>query len=432
MSTRLRIGRRLSLPGALVALAVSAGPALAQGTSLDPRWEAWLGCWQPVDSASTTIGIPSTRAVCVTPDARKSGIEVATIADGAIADRHFVDATGAQVPFTREGCNGWESGRWSADGRRVYLRSEYACQDGVKRSSNGIYSIDGSGDWLDVQGVTVGANAGVRVIRYAAINPPAGVDPEMASALSGRSFAVSNARVTVATPVTLDAVVDATRHLDPAVVEAWLVQRGERFSVDSKQLVALADAKVPDRVIDVMVALSYPNVFAINPATRDAGFREPVQRVAGAGYDERASQNVYVDWGPWGRFGYGYYSPFGYSRYGYGPFGYGPYGYGPYGYGYGWHDGTVVIVRPSQSEPQPRGRAVNGRGYTRGGSSATTQTSDEPRRTAGSSGSSGSSGSRGSSSSGSGSSSRGSSSSGSSSSGSSSSGGEHRTAKPKP
>jgi hypothetical protein len=386
MSIRLRIGRRLSLSGALVALAVSAGPAFAQGTALDPRWEAWLGCWQAVDSVSTTIGIPSTRAVCVTPEAGKPGVEVLTVADGAIADRHYVEATGAQMPFAKEGCNGWERGTWSADGRRLYLRSEYACQDGVKRSSNGIYSIDGSGDWLDVQGVNVGANAGVRVIRYAAINPPAGLDAAVASALSNRSFAVSNARVTVATPVTIDAVVDATRHLEPAVVEAWLVQRGEPFSVDSKQLVALADAKVPDRVIDVMVALSYPTVFAINPTTRGAGFREPVQRVAGAGYDERATQNVYVDWGPWGRFGYSPfgYSRYGYGRYGYGPYGYGPYGYGPYGYGYGWNDGVVVIVRPSQSEPQPRGRAVNGRGYTRGGS------------------------------------------------GSSSSGGEHRTAKPKP
>ena len=46
--------------------------------------------------------------------------------------------------------------------------------------------------------------------------------------------------------------------MDPVVVQTWLAQRGQGFGIDAKRLKALADAKVPANIIDVMVALSYP------------------------------------------------------------------------------------------------------------------------------------------------------------------------------
>jgi hypothetical protein len=75
--------------------------------------------------------------------------------------------------------------------------------------------------------------------------------------------------------------------------------------------------------------------------------------------------------GPRGRFfdpfyGYGY--GYGYDRYLYDPYGYRTgYGYGGYGYGYGY-PGTfrpTFVVIDTRQDPEPQGRVVNGRGYTR-------------------------------------------------------------------
>jgi len=64
-----------------------------------------------------------------------------------------------------------------------------------------------------------------------------------------------------------------------------VIERAEPFTLDAKRLIALADAGVPSGVIDLMVALSYPQAFAINPAARqgerrtlaaNSSYREPV------------------------------------------------------------------------------------------------------------------------------------------------------------
>jgi hypothetical protein len=183
-------------------------------------------------------------------------------------------------------------------------------------------------------------------------------------------------------------------------VQTWLAERGEGFTLDAKQLVALEKDGVAPQVIDIMVALTYPQVFALDRS-----------RVGGPAAENTASagsgRTVYAY--AWDSF----YSPFGY-RYGYNPYGYG------YGYGYGgwYYDRPVIIVRPSDNERE-HGKVVKGRGYVRGGSI--------DRSSGSSGGSSDVRASRGGS--GSGSSSSGSSSKGSSSSGSGSSG---RTAKPRP
>src|SRR5207244_1725794 len=75
-------------------------------------------------------------------------------------------------------------------------------------------------------------------------------------------------RAAAAVSLATDDVGEAARRVDTSVLEAWLVERGESFTLDAKRLVTLADAGVPTPVIDLMVALSYPKVFAINAASR--------------------------------------------------------------------------------------------------------------------------------------------------------------------
>ena len=397
---------------AVLAGTVAATSAQAQVGTQDTRWRAWIGCWEPVNQDGGPADDKGMR-VCVLPSAGNSAVDIVNVVHGAVAERTHVEASGERRGIGREGCTGVETAAWSPDNRRVYLKAEITC-DGVRRTTNGLLAFSPAGEWLDVQGVTTGQTTGVHVTRYRPVVSLAGIPAEVTQALSNMQLAVSTARAVASAPLTTDDVVDATKHLDKPVIEAWLLERGQGFDLDAKKLVSLADAGVPGAVTDLMVALSNPKVFAIDRASRQA---EMLTRTQAQGTNVTGrTLPVYAyspfGWGPYGSYSSWYYG----NRYGYA---YGPYGYG---YGNGWYYGNqpIIIINRGDvgngnspgSGVSTRPRMVNGAGYTEGRSSPST-----------SSGSNSGGSSSGSSSSGSG--------SGSSSSGSSSSGGSGRTAVPR-
>ena len=393
---------------ALLASAVAAGAQQTQLASTDGRWTPWVGCWQASSRDAVTQELAPNKSlpvVCVVPAPGNATVDLVTIDSGTAGKPERVDANGSRRAVAREGCTGWETAQFSADAKRIYVRSEHQCTGNRTRTSTGIMSISPNGEWLDVQGVKVDTHSGVRVVHYGRVPAPASLSADMKAALEGRQLATTTAVIAASDSVRIADVIDATRNVDPLVVQTWLAQRGQGFHMDAKRLTQLADAKVPSNVIDVMVALSYPQAFAINLAQAD-GRVTPTGRpaqVADADVD-RNGPIVYMNWDPF--YSNGYY---GYNGYGYRN----GYGYG-YGYGGNWYGGPVVIVRPSDTVNQPRetrGRMVRGSGYTRPSSDGSS--SGSPRSSTSGSGSSSSGGS---------------SKGGSTSSG----GGETRTAKPRP
>jgi hypothetical protein len=384
--TTSRTSRFIAAAGALLAgamLLASAAPLLAQGDQPDPRWQAWLGCWQPANVMAVDPGKTLSRRVCVVPAPGTSAVDVVTVADTLVISRERVAASGEPIPATRERCRGWETARWSPDGRRVYLSSGYACAGDVQRRSSGLMAISPRGEWLDVQAVTVGSRTGVRTLRYRAADPSVPLPREIAAALEGVDAEAGQARVAAAAALTTADVVEVSGQVDAQVVWAWLAERGEGFAVNARTLTEMADAGVPADVMDVVVALSYPRVFAINPATQQGEMRPEVAEGGAApsayGYAQSMGGYRFSPYG-WDPYGWGYYSPFGYGSYGYygpyGGYGYGPYGgygYGPYGghgygpYGNGYYGGGVIITVVGGGQvvqPTTHGRVVNGRGYT--------------------------------------------------------------------
>lgn len=333
---------------ALLSLAAAAGGAQSSVTS-GSRWQAWVGCWTAAP-ASEAFTPASTPIVCVTPDAGHA-VHVATIANGKVVSSQRIDASGGEQPADAKGCSGTERGQWSADGRRVFLRAVATC-DGLKRTTSGLLAFTPTGEWLDVQEIVADSGSAVRVARYRDIGVPSTVPAEIAAALSGRSTSVQGARVAAGAPIGSAAVIEATHMSTPAVVEAFLLERGQRFSLGARDLVALADAGVPGRVTDAMVAVSNPETFAVTH--RDV---RPVRDNARDADDVVVGRRIPVYMEP----SYGY-SPYGYG-YGY----YDAYGYGAYGYGYpGYYSSPIIVVNAPATRETPHGRMVKGRGYTAG------------------------------------------------------------------
>jgi hypothetical protein len=380
---------RTSLAGVLAMgglLLAGALPAPASAQDVDSRWLPWLGCWEAAD------GGQEAPLLCVRPLAGGQGVELAAWSEGELISSEAIYTDGVPREVDREGCVGVERARFSQDGQRVYMESEYVCEGGSVRAATGLLAMVNPMEWVDIKVVEASGHRVPWALRYRMARAPREAEVGMEGVVDSRSFAVRSARVAASAPLAEEQFLEVVGEAGAEALEALLVERGDAYDVDASMLVRLADAGVPGKVIDVVVALSYPDRFVL-----DAGAVEEMGRERGYGDRPMPYAGTYRRWSMWNPF---FYDPF---YYGYGGYGYGGYGYSPYSFGYygGYYRPTTVIVQPRPpAETGPVNQMIRGRGYTRGGSSQGTSstgsvgsTSSGGSSAAASGGSGGSSGS---------------------------------------
>ena len=329
------------------------GQAAPAGVNdLDARWLPWMGCWQ---LAEERIGTPDGGAeapepmeVCIAPAEEGRGAALTARGDGEALLRRALIADGARRDVTEGDCGGWERREWSADGRRLFTRAEIRCGTEPPRRMSGISLLVNRSTWVDVQGVSIDDRRHVEIRRYR----PAPAGDALQDRLPAAPRELREARQAVAGPLTLAGVREAAVRADSHVVEALLTESQPKLPLDADTLIELDDAGVDGGVIDLLVALAYPERFVVERRAGGSG--------GGGG-----------GWGTgWGGFG-GAYAPIYYSgaMYGmYAPWGYGGYWYDPYWGSYGYRPGVGGpggVVQGDGSATVPRTRAIDGRGFTR-------------------------------------------------------------------
>jgi len=342
----------LGLATALLAFILAPGAVRAQEP--DDRWLPFSGCWQPVGEtagADTPEGL-----LCFQPVAGDSGVELVSFEDGAVVGRETVRADGQPHDAKLEGCTGWERADFSARAGRVFLSSEYECDGGVTRTSTGLLTVVSPEEWVDVKVVTSGGERLTWVTRYRLATPSDAAALGLTNMAAGRGMAVRSSRAAAAARPSVEDLIEATQRVDSEGVQTWLAERNARLDLDSEKLIRLADAGVPEEVIDMAIAVSFPQRFAVDGETERYGET----------YDAYGRANYYDP-----LYGSRFYSPYG--------FGYG------YGYGYGYRGRYVGprVVRVDHGDSGDGGRVVRGQGYRRGGNSSATRS--RPTSTRGSS-----------------------------------------------
>jgi hypothetical protein len=354
----------------VVLVGVIAAAANAQSTSRssatqadgsDARWLPWLGCWQLIaegnregDADPQSIRgnvVPGDMRVCVVPASDATSVQMSTLSGAQVLLEEMVAADGKDRPVSEANCRGSKRAEWSQDGQRLFTHAELACQSQPVRQLSGISLIAPGGLWVDIQFVDSPGDERVRVRRYRRttdLDPAGRLTPDLLSRATSAAQGLGGAAFEV------DDVIEASKKVSLRALEAALVERQATFALDRRLLVKLDEAGVEDTVIDLMVALSYPDRFVVD---RSSG---------GGSYGPSGASSINFDPFWYGSyFPYYYYSPFGYSywgRYGwYDPF----YPYYPYYPG----GGSVIIVPPDGGgdgrPPAGHGRVVNGLGYTR-------------------------------------------------------------------
>lgn len=364
-----------------------------QARTAEPRWLAWIGCWDPVTAplADADASAPAER-VCVLPGESIDEIRILTLEGDEVVLTTPIHADGTRRDVRRAGCSGLETASWSADGRRILLHSDLDCEGGLRRVSSGILAMLPGGEWLDIQAIESGSEEATRVVRHRPAPVPDALAADFGSILDERRLAIQTARSDAALSLTLEDVSEAVEATNAKTVTALLVERGEGFDVEAGELVAMRRAGVPGDVTDLVVALSFPDRFTIDGPGGSASLRpQEAELGGGPGYEYARGRrgSVYNSC-----LGYGY-DPYGFSPYSLFGSGYGwssGFGCSPFAYGgrYGWYGGSrspIVIIQDNEREPAPSGRMIRGEGYrgdgsvgNRGGRRAAPRTSRNPER----------------------------------------------------
>jgi len=335
-------------------LGTGAAPARGQNPSLDSRWLAYIGCWERAESAKSLV--------CVVPAAATSAVDLLTIQKGQIVARERITATGERVATAHDDCTGWQTMYWSARATRLCLHSADTCASGHTEGS-GVIAMDPDGSqWLYIQGMTLGGQTGVRVQRYREVTDDDLLLPDdVKAAIRMDLSATMHARAAAAVSLATDDVGEAARRVDTSVLEAWLVERGESFTLDAKRLVTLADAGVPTPVIDLMVALSYPKVFAINAASRQGERRPSVGSTGAGGHagEAYATRPVYAPLEECSMYYLLWYTYLPSICRGF---------YPGYAFGPGFYPGGYPVTIVFTGNARAHGHVVNGQGYKEGAS----------------------------------------------------------------
>ena len=325
--------------GYLLLILASSACLHAPPEAADPQAEsgmsAWLGCWKLISVGDDDVpdSEEASYRVCMEPRDSPNSFQVSGIVGDKIVATEKVIADGSRRSTSQSECERWQQSFLSADQRRIYRQSETICEPAGQSRTTGASLILSGGHWVDINVTQVGSERELVVRRYRRVNVedpsvPTAEIREYGALLPGETMSMGQiARIASSTPLGEDDVIEALEILDSAVVEAMLIESNARFRMDSDLLLRLDDAGVPGHIIDVMMALSYPNYFVI----RDGSI--------GTRPTNNYDYNDYYSYGwPW------YY---GHGRYGY--------------YGHrGNHDHGNDRPKPP---PGPKGTAIKGSGY---------------------------------------------------------------------
>jgi hypothetical protein len=244
------------------ALAVASAVLLVTGGNAEAqtnRWSAWAGCWDRVsqdvrdtaprsrrhDADAVEIVEQAPPRVCVKAFDNINATLTTTVPDQPASEQTVI-ADGSPHPVKEVGCQGTEQAEWSTSGRLLFTRVEASCEDGVQRSISGLALITDDEVWIDIRSFSGLGRLATRVSRYERVDSePADTEAE------GRAT------------LTLAELKEASGKVSESVLEAAVMEAGANVQVSRRTLVDLADARVPPRVLDVMIALAYPEHFIV-------------------------------------------------------------------------------------------------------------------------------------------------------------------------
>ncbi len=291
----------LLFPGATIAQTSS---EVRANSSLAP----WIGEWTIIEdrSADRTIETNLSAIVEIRQTADGKGLEIVRKMPQGPDVKEVLVPDGTRRPVDAKNCSGWQIARLIPEAGAIISSSEMSCKDSGSFTTSNLKMILANDQMVDILGIKTSGQTRIatRRLRF---------EQETTSAEEPRSHvAAMAARATAAAPWNLNIIARLSAIADTPVLEAALLERNDRLNVTAKSLRQMEADKIPKEIIDLLVALAFPDKFDIQKNGRIA--LRPWSGSSSAGYSNYAYVPS-VGYYP-GAF-YNCFSPYGYGGYGY-------------------------------------------------------------------------------------------------------------------
>jgi hypothetical protein len=234
-----------------------------ESVTIDVRWIPWIGSWRLV---SNTVNrddrdLKGDYRMEVSPTDSGTAVTMKTFKDDTVLFEDAIISDGISQPLKDKECSGWYKYSWSDTGKRLLFESESRCPDRPAQNISGISVMNRNRDWVDIQLLRNSQDRIITVRRYSLVS-------EQTEDFTGQGVGIAMAgRLKAGTNFSVNEIIELSRMVPEEVLEAALMEFREPFNINSKTLQRLADAEVPTPVIDLMVALSFPDKFYIERDT---------------------------------------------------------------------------------------------------------------------------------------------------------------------
>jgi hypothetical protein len=246
----------ISLP---VVTRASEQPDTASYEKLDTRLLPWIGSWRLVANKvnSSESELVQEFLLTISPGSSEKSITMKGYRDETPLAEEVVIVDGLRHQLTDDRCTGWYQYSWSENGKRLLFNSESTCPGNPLRIISGMSIFDGNGCWLDIQLLDNGADKATNTRKYR------NVDNDSVTLSAINANRISSSRSAASKGFSISEIIELSSKVESEVLEAALLEMGKPFPINSENLAHMADSRVPSRVIDLMVALSFPDKFYV-------------------------------------------------------------------------------------------------------------------------------------------------------------------------
>jgi len=232
---------------------------LFSGSQADSSLAPWTGVWAITqdESAGSGTDLNSSAAVEIRPTTDGKGLEISRKIAQQPEVKEIVIPDGVKRQVEAQGCTGWQTASWIPEAGSIISSSEMNCTESGSFATSGLRVILAADQMVDILGIKVGGQTRL-VVRRLKFRQGLTSDQE-----NKASLALAAARAAASAPWSVDDIIQLSDAVDDAVLQAGLIEKDVQLNLTSKSLKELQAAKVSKGIIDLLVALAFPDRFDI-------------------------------------------------------------------------------------------------------------------------------------------------------------------------
>jgi hypothetical protein len=234
-----------------------AGFTMAQTKSGDSPLLPWIGVWNITDSGTATAAPTQKSTVEIRPTSDQKGLEISRHNPRQPDVSETLIPDGTRRPLVAQNCTGWQTARWIPEAGLILESSEMACKEMGSFATSTLKMILETDQMAEILLVKTAGQSHVAVRRLT-------FERDLTSASDlPPAWVATSARTAISAPWSLDTIIQLSKSIDTSLLEAAMIEKKVRTRLNAQSLRQMQAAKTPKEIIDLTVALAYPDQFHI-------------------------------------------------------------------------------------------------------------------------------------------------------------------------